>query len=239
MILFNRRKAFRGFVDPNSIAGLQLWMDGEDGLTTDLSDNAHSVTNTGVTISTADLNGLDTFRYNGSAHQSLGTLLGKPANYTISAVVKADDAATRQTAFASFNSGGEGITSWGVLILSQTAKPSKSVYTSFGNGTVFRDSTTPIDTFVNGTYHLVTLRYTSGDGFTEVFVDGVLQTTIETGTSTSCAGTAFEFALGRAGAVPSVIQLTGNIASLTQYDQSISNADKAALENYYTTRYAL
>jgi len=228
-----------GITDPNDIAGLQLWMDGETGLTTDKSDNSYTVNNTSVTISSADLNSLDTFRYNGSAFQSIGTQLGKPANYTISAVVKWDDAAVRECAFGSFNSGGSTDESWGTCIASQSSKPSKSIYSTLGDSTNLADSYTALDTLTNATYHIITLRYTSGDSKVDIWVDGVSKSTTDSGTATSCSGTYYEFALGRAGAVAGAIELTGNIAELALYDASLSAGQISNLEDYYTTRYAL
>lgn len=66
MYLLNRRKIFRDADNiPSTISGLQLWIRGDS--VTDLSSNAYSITNTGVTITSSAINGKSAMEFNGTS----------------------------------------------------------------------------------------------------------------------------------------------------------------------------
>jgi hypothetical protein len=223
---------------PNDVADLQLWMEGESGLTTDLSDNAYTVANTAATISTADLNGLDTFRFTGSAWLDIGTQLGKPANFTIVAILKADNAATRQVAFASGAASGSSKFIWGSCIISQNSTPSKSISSHASDDVNFRQTSSSADALVNATYQLVTLRYTAGDAFTDMWVDAVATSQATAGSATSNTGVAEDFRLGSMGAHTS-LNFTGNIAEHLVYDRALTQTEIDDIEAHLQSKYAL
>ncbi len=225
-----------GYTDPNSIANLQLWMSGDGGLTTDLSDNAYTITNGSVTIDGTQLNGHDVFRYNGSTSQNTGAQIGRYADYTIGVVFKVDDATTRPGICGSGNSSGTS-TSLYQSIAMPTDDNDIISYMSEG-GSLPGYSFTSSDLIIDATWHKVWVRFTDGSAPIEIFIDGVLQSTTDSGTADNNTGSPQTFSLGRLGTWPSN-QLVGNIAELTMYDSALTDAQIALNDSYFDTRYAL
>lgn len=226
------------------MGGLQGWIQGDAGLTKDLSVNDYTVTNTNVTIG-AQLNGHDTFRYNGSnAAHDFGTNLGTPTSYTVTAVISLDD--PNDTNLRSYLWGDNG--HWAFTSIDTIGgQPAGLIQTELREETnpnlgLFRHSKADNQELTSLTYHIVTTRYNSGGNPTEILVDGVVVSQTQTGTANTVInlGATGLFTIG-APTLPnfSGIWLEGNIAELLIYDEYITGTEYTQKIDYLTDRYNL
>jgi len=240
-LYFNRRKAFRDapslIFNPKQFSGLQNWLQGEAGLTTDLSDNANTVTNNSVTIAAAELNGLDVFRYNGSnARQTMSTLLGKPADFTVVALIKLTGSG-RNFIFGSGNSSASSATLWGNATISQNSETAGSLQAFSSDGSGRTKSTTSADEGLTA-WTVIAVRYADGDAFNDIFNDGVKQSITNDSTSTENSGTAQQYAVGRMGAF-ATDTFEGDIAEHVVYDTALTDGNILTLKTELFTKYNL
>jgi hypothetical protein len=85
---------------------------------------------------------------------------------------------------------------------------------------------------------MVTIRYTAGDAFTDMWVDSVATSQTTVGSGSSNTGTPVDFRLGSMGE-HTALNFTGNIASHVLYDRSLLQAEIDDIEAHYQTKFAL
>jgi hypothetical protein len=222
-------------ITPASFSGLLVWTKGENGYT-DLSGNGVPVTNNGSTITSNELNSLDVFSFNGSQHFGYGTALGKPANFTVFALVRTDDLG--RNFICGSISGGVSNTSWGNLVISQTSRPTGSIAGTHSTGSSNTVTHSTDNLLSANTWHIVATTFTNGVIAQDIWIDGVKATVATTNAVTTNSGTVYTYAVGRVGNLAQD-QLTGDIAEHFVYDEVRSDAEIAQLTTYLQNRYGL
>jgi hypothetical protein len=249
---------------PRSIAGLQLWLDA--GLSNKWQDSARTtpavanadpvgawddlsgkgfhatqVTDSQrATLTIPGIGGVSTLAFATDDYLTLSTLLGKPANYTIFAVASVDSITPAECICGSVHSGGANRYSWGGVFSSYIGAEAGSDDYSFGNGTVNSiGRTTDSNVWVNTVGRISTHRYTSGQTAEEIW-DGLTAKAISptSSSASACSGTAYEFAIGRFGALASLF-LTGKASALLVYNVALSDANRILVTNYLKKRFGL
>ena len=225
-----------GGTEPDQLQGLQLWLDGDTGYT-DKSSNAYTVTNNGST-NTDTLNGLNVFSFNGSSQYiNMGAQLGKPASFTIISVINTNSTSTQYIA-GSMNSIGVATTVWGNFFLSQSGLPTGSLLSYNSSNTDFGTSWSTDNLLSASTWYVIAQRYTAGDDFIDIWVDGVQATIAQNSFGDSNEGTIYDYAIGRAGEF-AASYFNGKISEFIVSDAAESTQDILDLTSSLQTKYAL
>jgi hypothetical protein len=170
--------------------------------------------------------GLPAYQGDGAARAiHYGTTMSTPASWTLFAVVSSD--VTNDYICAAADAAGANDDSWGGL---HRVNSSNKLRAQCGDGTNAIVSDTDTFTFSNGVIYVITAKYTSGDNFVEIWVDGVSEAATTTGSATSCSGGPWQFAIGRFGAYNAGAHWDGNIYRVVAYDSALGDADRAAFE---------
>lgn len=176
------------------------------------------------------LNGEPVIQFDGGDYLSFGTTLGKPANWSIFVVGMFDSLPTGSNACmcGSIDSGGGNANAWGRCL----AYNGQSWY-AFGNGSV-SSSGYYASAFSDDTWFMEAQTYTSGADYVKQFLNGVEKTPTKSSTSaTACSGTAYEYAIGRQGAVGQYAPSGSRLKGWVQVPSVISADDRQKLEGYY------
>ncbi len=225
--------------NPASFSGLSFWIDGENGYT-DLSGNSVALTNNGTTITANELNGLDVFTFSGSGqYMSLGTALGKPANFTVFALIRADNL-SKQGVCGSADSGGASATAWGDFVITQTTKPTGSLSCTHSDDVDYRLNTNTDNLLSSGSWYVIVVKFANGVLDKDIWVNGVKTSVAHSGgTSLSLnSGTAYEYTIGRTGAYNGSY-FNGDIAEHFVYDEARSDAEITQLTTYLQDKYGI
>lgn len=185
------------------------------------------------------LNGLPVLRFTAASSMFLGhgTIGGKPVSYTIFIVLATTNIAARQFAYGSSDSGGADATGWGWGIIKQTGQADGTVTYGFGDGTVTSDGVTAAAQYVNNTFAMSTVRYTTGQTAEEFWKNGAAQSvTVSVSNASSLGGTAQNFSVGRGGDLDA-IYLGGDVAALLISKTAMSNVARARVEAALALRY--
>jgi hypothetical protein len=180
------------------------------------------------------LAGEPVIQFDGNDFLSFGTLLGKPANWTVFVVGMFASQPSISTMCGSGESTGLSAHCWGFIGAGRTANDNKLEW-QFGNGSNYSwgRSSTPVIT--NNNWFFCCRRYTSGQTIVVDRVNGSSSSVTQefTGASTT-AGTPYSFALGRMGDFNGVYLTNGSrLKGFVCVPSAISNADAERLEGYY------
>jgi hypothetical protein len=233
---------------PTDIAGLQYWTYGDKGIVwsgtgvsqwTDQSGKNFNATQSVAakqydTIQNA-IDGHTVVYYNGNSNfLTLGTQLGKPANWTIFVVGATANNAADQCFVNSCNSAGQSNTMWGRIELI-----TNKLYYIVANGVSaqFSNGYTTNTIMTNNNWDVITQRYTSGNDAAEYWVNNTSKVITKlTTTSTTSAGTAYPFSIGRYGDYDG-FYLAGGIAEVIIFNVPLSEVDRLRVENYLHYKY--
>jgi hypothetical protein len=129
---------------------------------------------------------------------SLGTSLGKPSNFTVIVMAVFDDMTTKRNLCGSMNSTGSSNTCWGDIGAGRTSNDGKFEY-SISDGTNYSYGRSTNNSISSGSWFIFESLYVGGNK-PKQYLDGLeVSVTYETGTATSCGGTAYNFSIGRPG----------------------------------------
>ncbi len=144
-------------------------------------------------------NGLRALDFDGSNDfLNLGTVLGKPANFTVIVLAVFDTMATKRNICGSGNSAGQSSTGWGDIGAGRTSNDGKFEY-SIGDGTNYAYGRSTNNVISAGSWFIFESLY-SGGNKPKQYLDGLeIPVTYEDGTGVSCGGTAYNFSIGKSG----------------------------------------
>jgi hypothetical protein len=153
---------------------------------------------------------------------TLGTALGKPANWTVIAVATPTFSSGRRSIIASADGGGSA-SSWGGLFTHDTAG---SLYSVFGDGINWSfHRTTSTSVIQNGVTKIFSAVYADGNPATNLFQNGSQEAVTQvSGSGTSTGGTAFNMSIGQFGTGGNY--WLGNISALYIFDKALTPADR-------------
>ena len=180
------------------------------------------------------LNGEPVMQFDGADWLSFGTTLGKPANWTIFVVGMFASMDDKTNLCGSGSSTGASATYWGDIGVGRVANDGKIEY-SFGNGSNYSYGQSTNSVVSAGSWFLCCRRYTSGQSVVVDRVNGVAAgVTKESGTATSCGGTAYSYCIGRTGDWNGQYSTSGSrLKGFICVPSAISDADAQRLEGYY------
>jgi VCBS repeat-containing protein len=186
------------------------------------------------TLVTDALNGQPVVQFDGNDWLSFGTVLGKPANFTVFVVGMFASMGAKTNMCGSGNSTGASATYWGDIGVGRTANDGKIEYL-FSDGTNYSFGRSTSAVITSGNWFLCCRRYTNGQDRVVDRVNGTPQpVTKNDGTATSNGGTAFEYSLGRGGEWNGQYFTNGSrLKGFVCVPSAISDADAARLEGYY------
>jgi hypothetical protein len=208
----------------------------------DKGPNGFNATSTGTArpvIVTAELNGQDVIRFDGSDDNlTLGTQLGKPANYTIYAVAKFTKALSgNQGLYGSINSGGSSATTWGTAFNRGTRAGQHEW--SYGDGTAWRLGYSSSASFVINEWNLYGLVHANGTQNESVYKNGlVIANTGLSGTAMAVAGTAEAWKLGQWGDYASTF-FGGDFAEIVIDLEEPDENTRQKIEGYFAHEHGL
>lgn len=214
---------------------------GGSALTTwnDKSGNQRNATSSGGSrpnYNTNRINGLPAVTFNAAHYMTLGNI-PKHSSFTIFCIWNTALTTTRQWVYGSIDVGGDANNAWGLLDFSLSSN--NKVNYIFSTGAANSSGNAGSSLMSTNVFALTTQRYTSGANQEEWSKDGTPLTVTTTATAaTSNGGTAYEYVLGKAGALGAVY-LTGDIAEYIMFSASLSDADRSRVEVYLRTKYAL
>lgn len=195
---------------------------------------------TSPTFKTSVQNGRDAVLFDraSSEYLTFGTGLGKPANWTFIAALRwnfiGTISADRSTAFGSEKSDGASNSVWGYL---SNDGASRLEYV-FGDDTDYSWGVTATNTLVEDDWIIVAGRYTDGDTDVEYWTNATPEAiaTVNSSAASECSGTAYDFALGRPGAL-NQYYFDGYLGRIYLDDTALSDAQiegiSVNLANYY------
>jgi hypothetical protein len=180
------------------------------------------------------LNGEDVIQFDGGDFLSFGTVLGKPANWTVFMMGMFASMGAKTSLCGSGDSTGNSARYWGDIGVGRTANDGKIEY-SFGNGTAYSYGRSTSAVVTSGSWFMATRRYTNGQNKPVDMVNGVARAvTKEDGTATACSGTAYNYTLGRSGEFAGHYATNGSrLKGFLCTPNVISDTDTARLEGYY------
>lgn len=195
------------------------------------------------TISASSINGLPAANFLRTSNQymSFGTSLGKPANFTVIVVGMTTNISLSlaQTFFGSTNNTGQSKYSWGFIVNRQDW-PGK-LESSNSDGTNFSLHYSSETAFVNNTFNIYVSRYTSGNNYTELFLQTTpLTRVVYSNAATTNAGTAYGASIGRSGELPSTsynTHLNGKIAALVVANRALADCEISQIVSIFKSRY--
>lgn len=225
------------------------WFDASDSSTitlessvvsqwSDKSGNASHATASGSTrpaVSAAALNGLDVLTFDGSDDfMTIGTVLGRPSNYTVFAVSRPTKALSNlQAVISSVDSAGNSRNSCLTL-----ANDGGSTFWNYGNYSNYRWGYAGGGFTVN-TFAQHCLLHTNGTQNESVYRNGTLLTNSGlAGTATANSGTAQTTSIGRFGAFNGWY-FGGNVAEIVVLISAASVDDRQKVEGYLAHKWGL
>lgn len=242
---------------PTDISDCELWLDANqitglndgDSVTTwsDESGNSHDATQSTAgykpTYETNEINSLPTVRFDGTDDfLTLGTALGKPANWTVFVVMNTSSTSpTAQTLIGSAASSGNSNTIWGQIAISNNwlgSSPQGSMIYNFGEdpGSASYGYTTSGVVNISTNYCL-SARYTSGNNYVELFEGGDSKSLTKVSTlATASSGTVYDFSIGRLGEITGS-NFVGDIAEVIIYSKSLTDTELGQVETYIDNKY--
>jgi hypothetical protein len=152
-------------------------------------------------------NGKSVCRFTGGVgadgdYLSIGTGLGKPANWTIIiAGISMNVSATLMYLFGSQSAAGANATAWGIAVLNYPSTGKLTVI--WGDGTNYREVASANAIFTDDQPFLLTLVYSGGATVTVRKNGAAVTMNNVAGTAVTCGGAASEFSFGRGGAYSS------------------------------------
>jgi hypothetical protein len=212
------------------------------GTWTDSSANAYTATQAVAgqkpIYKTNIVNGLPVVRFDSTQSQylDLGTVLGKPGNYSTFAVFQTTNITTIQMMFGGYTSGN---THWGSFYLNLSVNGSLAGFMS--DGTNYGYSRTNAAAVSANTFYYVDSIYATGNVAPTNYVNGVApaSTSYNSGAApTTNSGAATNFAIGRLGANNSNY-LAGDIAEVIIYNKTLTGTERARVEAYLKAKYGL
>ena len=221
---------------PAELQSLILWLEGESGYI-DKSTNTYTVTNNG-SANTDTQNGLKVFTFNGSSdYINMGTQLGKPVSFTVISVINTNFLVTQYIA-GSISSAGSATSVWGNFFLSQPGNPTGSLLCYNSSNTDFGTSWNTDNLLSANTWYVIAQRYTSGDDFIDIWVDGVQATIAQNAFGDSNEGTVYDYSIGRAGEFAATY-FNGKIAEFMVSDAAESTQDILDVTSSLQDKYSL
>ena len=172
----------------------------------------------------------DVIQFDGGDFLSLGTTLGKPANWSIFVVGMFDNLPTGANACmcGSIDSGGTNSRGWGRCL----SYNGQSWY-NFGNGSVASYGYYA-SAFSDDGWFMEAQTYTSGDNYVRQYLNGVEKTPTKSATAaTACSGTAYEYAIGRHGALGQYVPNGTRLKGWLMVPSALSLDNRQRLEGYY------
>lgn len=247
---------------PVQIPNCLLWLDAADpttlcsdtGCTTpvatngaavqgwrDKSGNGYNATQAtsadAPTLSIAAINGKSALAFNGSTQfLDLGTVLGRPANWSIFATAILNSATARGEIIGSTAPGGGGQHSWGSLDFNAGSAATFSYL--FGDDTNFTQNYTANYAIPIGSPFLIECEFTDGLNSALSYLNGSVLATPNTYGQTAyhCTGTVYDAAIGRIGPV-STYYWTGSIAEIIVYNRPLDDTERKLVEAYLRGRW--
>lgn len=210
-------------------------------LWTDQSSNSYSMLQTTAAkkplYKTGVVNGKPVVRFDGADdYMDVGTVLGKPANYTIFAVMQTVDVSVAAFPFASASSSGSAKDTWGSAEIKAVANGDTAY--EFGDGTNYGFGATAGGVMANATWCCRVSKYTNGQAAETIRINGVDKSTSPSGTATSIGGTPYKWTLGRFGEYNNYYW-GGDFAEVLIYTSALTGPQIAQVESYLSTKYAL
>lgn len=230
---------------PTDISGCQLWLDVDQGITKDGSDYVsswadQSGNNNNATQGTGSYQPQLQSTSIGSAiffdgtdnYLTLGTQLGKPANWTIFIVMAMASTTSSQFVLASSDAANNLKSTWGYI------RYYSGTYRGIYGDDVSYSITNSVDTqFTSSIFSQHTIRYIDGDTKVDLWKTGTTQAvTIDASGANSCEGTAYEMAIGRCGAYNGEYARV-YVAELIIYNAALSNNNIDLVEGYLREKY--
>lgn len=239
---------------PTDIAGCELWLDAEQGITKDGSnyvstwadmsgngnDAAQGTGDYQPLWVDATLNGKPVIRFDGlNDYLTEFTQLGKPVNYTIFMVGKIVNIGAAGTFCGSIDDSVNLETSWGLIRSIYNGVPDGTLDYLFGGGVAphYSYGMTTTATLSSNVYALIAQKYTTTNDYTDYWVNSNSKaiTKIEH-SAHSTNGTGYNFKIG--GGAPWE-QLNGDIAEIIIYNSALSDPNRVLVEDYLNTKYTI
>ena len=194
------------------------------------------------TFQTAGLNGRDTVKFTAASSQFMtwgSTILGKPSNFTIIAVVKINSVAATRTFCASGPSSGASNAFWGNITNLSTYQK-KVYYNHSVTGVSASNGVTNDDVWVAGSFVIITTTYTAGDDYQRVYSGYDLKAVTKiANASTANSGTAYNFTIGRGGDFTSSGYFDGEMAAFAIARRVLTDAERNLCIAILKSRYNL
>jgi hypothetical protein len=169
----------------------------------------------------------------GAGSITYGTTIPTPANWTVFAVASSN--ATNDYLCGGNNSGGANDTCY-AGIHRQNGTDKLRIQCGDGVNEVMSDTDT--FTWTNGEVYAISGRFTSGDNFVQIRVNGADEAATTTGSATTCAGGPWTWGIARFGAYGSALW-NGDIYRILLFDTALSDADRAAIEDQLIKYYPI
>lgn len=247
-----------------AIANLKLWLDANDlttlfqtsdctttavttnaqtvGCWKDKSGNNFNATQaTGgdrPTYSTNQVNTKPVLSFNGTTDfLSVGTNLGKPANFSVFVVAQTTTIAGRGAVLGSSDGGGTDQSIWGTFIVSQSAQPAGSLWMLASDGTHALGGSTQ-NVIAATTYYMMEQVYTAGQTNIAATISKVSSTVnvTDVGASRNDLGAVNPFLIGN---IPFSCHFSGTIAEVLIYNSALNASDRQSVEAYFHAKYNL
>jgi hypothetical protein len=191
-------------------------------------------------ISSDFIKGNKSIYFDGSSRfLTLGTVLGttKPSNFSVFVVGRFIGTSSATVMCGSGDSGGQSSLYWGNIQTARIANDGKIEY-SIGNGSTYAYGRTTNSVISTNIWFSGGWTY-SGGNKPKWYKDGLeVPVTYETGSATTCGGTAYSFSLGRAGEYNGQY-LNGNICEALIFKRALTQQEILAANNYFKNKWGV
>lgn len=187
-------------------------------------------------LSASTINGKDALYFDGlSRFLTLGTVLGKPSNFTVFVVGVFHDQSSKTNMCGSGNSVGSSVTYWGDIGVGRTSNDGKVEY-SVGDGSNYAYGRTTNAIIVTDEWFYGGWVYTGGNKPIWYHKGIEKAVTYEAGTATSNGGTAYSFSLGKCGEYAGHY-LNGKIAEVLIFRRGLSYNEMLLVSEYLENKW--
>ncbi len=220
-------------------ASITSWLSGGNAFVKTIYDQSGNEANATQTtpgnqaqLIISGINGKPAIRFVGSNknYYSVGTSLGRPANYLLFSAFLTTNVSSNQVVCGSINAAGQAKTGWGAINVYRNSKAGAFGY-AFGNDTASSDGQSQLNVLVASTPSVVSQEYITGNNYEIERRDGqsLVITKASTGSTTN-AGTSQNFSLGRFGDLD-LLYFTGDLSELIIVGTTLASASRRNIES--------
>lgn len=184
------------------------------------------------------INGYPVARFNGTTqYLSYGYDLGNVASYTYFIVCSCADITTEMYLCGGSDSTGTNVSAYAQL--GANKGDNGNIIVTYGNDTNYTNNKVTSQILTNDTPVLITIKYNTGDNFTSIYKNGVLQNTSQSSkVVTSSGSTIRNFSIGRPGDYNGAYW-KGDIALFAMWNRALNDTERTTIESNLISRFTL